>query len=148
MDHFAVEAASETLHAQGFRVTAQRRLILEALEEADEHLDAETLYQRLRKRDRSIGLATVYRTLNVLHQAGLIEQRYLDQDHSRGYYEVHTDEHYHFTCRQCGKVVEFETDLVATMRRELRERYGAQVEVAALHLEGLCADCRIHHEQE
>lgn len=133
------DIAAEKLRAQGLRMTSQRRLILETLENACGHLDAETLYQHASERDQSISLATVYRTLNLLHKAGIIEQRYLDQDHSRGYYEICDEsEHFHFTCSECGKVIEFESDLVAKIRAELRERYGVEVKHTNIHFEGVC----------
>jgi Fe2+ or Zn2+ uptake regulation protein len=135
------ETASETLRARGLRMTSQRKVILEALERADEHLDAETLYERVRKRDQAVGLATVYRTLNVLVKAGLIQQRFLDQDRSRGYYEVDRAEHYHFTCHRCGKVIEFQTGLMGQIRAQLGEQYGVQIGHTYLHFEGLCAEC-------
>lgn len=133
--------ASEVFRAQGLRMTMQRRLILEALEETEEHLDAERLYQRLRARDQSVSLATVYRTLHLLYQAGLIEQRFLDGDQSRGYYEIRDEEHYHFTCRQCGRVIEFESELVEQISQALTAQHGVQVQRARVHFEGLCADC-------
>ncbi len=145
MEHSISEAAAKKLRAQGLRMTSQRRLILEILETAGEHLDAEALYRCARARDASISLATVYRTLNLLHKAGIIEQRFLDQDRSRGYYEVrHEGEHFHFTCLNCGKVIEFETDLVAQIRDELRERHGLEVKYTSIHFEGTClhpTDC-------
>ncbi|MBN1284195.1 MAG: transcriptional repressor [Anaerolineae bacterium] len=140
-----VDTAADKLRAQGLRMTAQRRLVLEILEAANSHLDAEMLHQHARERDQSISLATVYRTLNLLHRAGIIEQRFLDQDHSRGYYEIHDEsEHFHFTCLTCGKVIEFETDLVAQIRAELLEKYGVIVENTRIHFEGRCTrhpDC-------
>lgn len=148
MSQVVYDTASKALRAQGLRMTAQRRLILKTLNEATEHLDAETLYQRLRERDRSVSLATVYRTLNVLHKAGLVDQRFLDQDHSRGFYEIREGkEHYHFTCRGCGQVIEFETELVNRLCRELSARHGVRVQRTALHVEGLCAACLNRREE-
>lgn len=138
------KAAIDKLRARGFRVTPQRRLILKLLEEAGEHLDAGKLYQHARTHDQSISLATVYRTLSLLLKAGLVEQRFLDQDRSRSYYEIAEDEHFHFTCLDCGKVIEFETDLVAKICEELHEKCGLEVQYTRVHFEGTCShypDC-------
>lgn len=122
-------------------MTPQRRLILELLEDANTHLDAEAVYQRAREFDQYASLATVYRTLNLLMRVGIIEQRFLDQERTRSYYEITGGEHYHFTCLDCGKVIEFETSLVDQIKAELREKYGLVVQRARIHFEGTCLDC-------
>src|SRR3990172_6705094 len=94
---------ADSLHTAGLRLTPQRTLILSILNETDEHLDAEGIYDLARSRLPGLNLATVYRTLAVLKHMGLIEQRYFARDHRREYYEaVGKREHYHFTCLGCG----------------------------------------------
>lgn len=125
----------------GRRLTSQRRLILEVLQESDEHLDAEMLYDRAKARDDDIGLATVYRTLAVLKEMGLVEEHRLGEEH--GHYEaVGEGPHYHFTCLGCGKVIEFDTPLVAQVQRELSDRERVSIIGTHLHLSGYCAGCR------
>jgi Fe2+ or Zn2+ uptake regulation protein len=141
MDKLGVDERIEKLRMQGLRLTPQRRLVLDILESTEEHLDAETVYLRALERDESVSLATVYRTLNVLLDSGVIQQRFLDHDRNRGYYELYDKEHFHFTCRACGRVIEFETELVALVRRQVSRQHGVQVQYTGLHLEGLCAEC-------
>jgi len=132
----------DSLRAAGRRITAQRRLVLDVISESREHLDAEGVYSRARKRDPKISLATVYRTLAVLKTEGLVEQRYLARTHEREYYEpVGAREHYHFTCRQCGQAVEFESPRVQEMRSEVQASLGVQVTRACVCLEGYCGTC-------
>lgn len=127
--------------AAGRRLTTQRRLILDVLRQSDEHLDAEALYDRARSYDPDISLATVYRTLAVLKEMGLVEEHRLGEEH--GHYEAVRDEpHYHFTCLGCGKVIEFDTPLVAQAEQELSKREGVHVTSAHLHLSGHCAQCQ------
>jgi len=127
--------------AAGRRLTSQRRLILEVLQESDEHLDAEALHDRAKARDSDIGLATVYRTLAVLKEMGLVEEHRLGEEH--GHYEAVGDgPHYHFTCLGCGKVLEFDTPLVAQIQRELSEREGVSIIGAHLHVSGYCVECQ------
>jgi len=131
----------DTLRAAGRRLTAQRRLILKVLEESDEHLDADALYERVRARDPDVSLATVYRTLAVLKEIGLVEEHRLGEDH--GHYEaVHDEPHYHFTCLRCGKVIEFDTPLMAQIEQELVEQKGVRIASIHLHVSGTCAQCK------
>jgi Fe2+ or Zn2+ uptake regulation protein len=127
--------------AAGRRLTHQRRLILEVLEESDEHLDAEALYDQARIHDPDISLATVYRTLAVFKDMGLVEEHRLGEEH--GHYEPVRDKpHYHFTCLTCGRVIEFDTPLVAQIQQELSEKRGMCVTDAHLYLSGYCAQCQ------
>ncbi len=134
--------ALATLRATGHRITPQRQVILEVVETSAEHLDAEAVFQRAREKDPSISLATVYRTLSVLKDMGLIEQRYLARDHAREHYEpVGAPEHYHFTCLGCRKVVEFQSPRVKQMRGELQRELGLEISHACICLEGYCQAC-------
>jgi len=135
------ERLQDALRGAGRRLTAQRRLILQVLEESDGHLDADALYDRVKARDPDVSLATVYRTLAVLREIGLVEEHRLGEDH--GHYEVVRQEpHYHFTCLRCGKVIEFDTSLVAQVEQELCEQEGVRVTGTHLHVSGHCAQCR------
>ena len=131
----------DAFRATGRRLTAQRRLVLEVLEASDEHLDAEALYDRARMQGSNIILATVYRTLTVLREMGLVEEHRLGEEH--GHYEsVRAGPHYHFTCLGCGRVIEFDTPLVGQIERELCRREDLRVTGAHLHLSGYCAQCQ------
>ena len=128
-------------HAAGRRLTPQRRLILEVLERSDGHLDAEALHDRVKLEDPDISLATVYRTLAVLKEMELVEEHRLGEGHSH-YEPVRDDPHYHFICLGCGKVIEFDTRLVAKIEQELIQREGIQVAETHLRLSGYCAQCQ------
>jgi Fe2+ or Zn2+ uptake regulation protein len=129
------------LRAAGRRLTAQRRLILQVLEESTGHLDADTLYDRVKARDPDVSLATVYRTLALLREIGLVEEHRLGQDH--GHYEaVRQEPHYHFTCLRCDKVIEFDTPLMAQIVQALCEQEGVRVTSTHLHVSGYCPQCR------
>lgn len=136
-----VERAQQVFSRCGMRLTPQRRTILEVLDESDAHLDAEALYHQAKVRDPNISLATVYRTLAVLKQLGLVQQRHLTRDDQRGYYEISSQQHYHFACLRCGRVIEFDTPLIAQIQQEFADEMGVQVIQARLHLEGYCAAC-------
>jgi len=135
------ERLQDALRGAGRRLTAQRRLILQVLEESDGHLDADALYDRVKARDPDVSLATVYRTLAVLREIGLVEEHRLGEDH--GHYEaVREEPHYHFTCLRCGKVIEFDTPLMAQVEQGLCEQEGVRVTSTHLHVSGYCVQCR------
>ncbi|GAB4523413.1 MAG: hypothetical protein Fur0018_06200 [Anaerolineales bacterium] len=130
------------LQEAGLRATPQRVTVLQVLEQSREHLDADAIYQQARSLDDSISLATVYRTLAKFKALGLVKQRYLTSDHTREYYErTNKSEHYHFHCRNCGKVLEVETDRIRQARDELGEQLGIRFTSACICFEGYCAEC-------
>lgn len=136
-----VERAQQAFRRSGMRLTSQRRTILEVLDESEAHLDAEAVYHRAKARDPNISLATVYRTLTALRQIGLVQQRHLTPDDQRGYYEIADQQHYHFTCLRCGRVIEFDTPLIVQIQQTLAKEMGIEVVQARLYLEGYCALC-------
>jgi len=135
---------TEELARRGVRITAQRRAVLETMEQAGGHLDAAELLERASKRAAGLDRATVYRTIDLLKRLGLVDE--LDLMHVEGekhYYEIRPDkEHAHATCVQCGRVEEFVSPLLEQIRREVSRELGFEVEVARLEIGGRCARCR------
>ena len=129
------------LQEGGHRLTRQRWTVLEVLEESREHLDAETLYDRAKARDPNISLATVYRTLALLRETGLVTEHRLGEDHAH-FEAVQETPHYHFTCQECGDVVEFDAPEVSQVVDKLNEREGLKVTTAHLFLTGYCPNCK------
>ena len=132
----------QRLRTAGLRATPQRLLLMQILEGTEEHLDAEALYEQARQQDPRISLATVYRTLSALKEAGLVDQRYFAREHRREYFEAaQPEEHYHFTCLGCGRVIEFSTPLMEQVRRDLEARFGVRFNHACVCFEGFCPEC-------
>lgn len=135
------ERARRLLRAEGRRLTPQRELLLRTLEERGQHLDAEELFMLARERDPRLSLSTVYRTLNVLRDMGLVEELHLGEEHH--HYEVASlGEHHHLVCTSCGSVIEFESPLMEQLKREVAEENDFQVNGIHIDLTGLCARCR------
>jgi Fur family transcriptional regulator, ferric uptake regulator len=140
---------TSSLHTKGMRVTGQRKLILQVLEEAGGHLDAETVFERAHSRDERVSLATVYRTLQLLKEMGLVDQHYVSRQHEREVFEpVGAEEHYHFSCLKCGKVVEFQSPLIDHARQQLTQELGINILHGCACFEGYCADCSQRGEAE
>ena len=125
---------------QGHVFTTQRRLILELLREADGHMDAKELYRRASAKDKSISPATVYRSLNLFRELGLIDEIRLGN--VRCCYEIkQSTDHQHLVCQGCGKVIEFESPLVKKLTDTIRKKYGFKATKIELYLEGYCQKC-------
>lgn len=133
----------EALENQGYRLTSQRRVLVEELQNAEGHIDATELLERANRRDARVNRATVYRTLDLLKKLGLIDE--LDLMHLHGekhYYEARTNrDHIHLACFQCGKVQEFTSPLYEALRKEIQDSCGFAIEVVRLEVGGRCREC-------
>jgi Fur family ferric uptake transcriptional regulator len=136
------EGMTQILQATGRRMTSQRRLLLEVLAESDAHLDAEGIYVLAKERDPNISLATVYRTLKVLKEADIVHERHLDREGQKHFYELAAKTHYHFTCLECGRVIEFESPLIERASHELARELDLEIVHTRVHLDGYCPNCR------
>jgi len=133
----------QELVAQGVRITAQRRVLIEIIQEADGHLDAAALLERAKKRDAQIDRATVYRALELLKKLRLIDE--LDLMHLNGekhFYEVKTTvDHVHLACFHCGRIEEFTSPLFEQLKDEISRKNGFRIRVTRLEVGGQCRVC-------
>ena len=136
------KSVTHIFQAGGRRLTNQRRLVLGVLSECRDHLDAEAIYALAKKRDVRISLATVYRTLKVLKEEGVVQERILDSEGQKHHYEMAAQAHYHFTCLGCGRVIEFESLLIDRASHELAERLDLDVVHTRVNLDGYCPACK------
>lgn len=129
------------LRDSGKRLTRQRQLVLDVLAKSEQHLDAEGVHDQAKARDPNISLATVYRTLSLLKEVGLVEEHRLGEDHAH-FEAVPEEPHYHFTCTRCGRVIEFDAPQVMQVVHRLSEEKGLQVNQVHLLLRGTCDRCQ------
>jgi Fur family ferric uptake transcriptional regulator len=134
------EALSRYLEDHNLKRTRQREVILEAFLSAKGHISSEELHQRVRAENPRIGYTTVYRTMKLLVDAGLAEERHFDDGVAR--YEIEHEHHDHLVCTRCGKIVEFECELIEKTQREIGEQYGFRILRHRHELYGLCPGCR------
>lgn len=118
----------------GLKMTGQRRAILRALEEAKDHPSVEDLYQRAKKLDESISIATVYRTLGLLDELGLVIRHEFQEGYSR--YEVNWDRHYHLVDMDTGKVIEFQNQAFEKLKEQIARELGYEIVEHRLELYG------------
>lgn len=129
---------------RGIRLTAQRRLLVGIIQESPKHLDAATLLKIAKQKDSEIDRATVYRTIVLLKNLGLIDE--LDLMHLEGekhYYEAKTNrDHCHMACFQCGAIMEYASSSFEKLKQDIARQSGFQIRVVRLEAGGLCERCR------
>jgi Fur family transcriptional regulator, ferric uptake regulator len=146
----AVDSIKGSLKERGVRLTRQRQVLLELIDQTGEHLDAERLYQLAKEQDPKINRVTVYRTLKMLKAGGLVDE--LDLMHYGGdqhYYETRLkQEHAHVVCLRCGKVEEFFGDVLQRLRKQVEAHFGFQIMLARTEGGGYCAHCQTLRARE
>lgn len=132
------------LSKRGIRLTRQRRVLLQVMDNAERHLDAGAILERAQKVDSRIHRVTVYRTLDMLKKFGLIDE--LDLLHIHGeqhFYESHGPrDHIHVACLRCGKVREVESRLFEQLKRQIEHDCQIKITVTRTEIGGYCADCK------
>ncbi|WP_237036356.1 Fur family transcriptional regulator [Mediannikoviicoccus vaginalis] len=132
------------LQNNGYKITKQREVIFETLlENSSEHLSPEELHLIVNKKDKDIGIATVYRTLQLFEELNLVYK--LNFDDNRYRYELTRDEehqHHHLICTQCNKVEEVSYDLTSDIEESIRKNYGFKVTNYVLKFFGICSQCQ------
>src|ERR1700704_1770652 len=133
----------QAVAARGIRMTRQRRVILQVMDDAEQHLDVDQILDRALKIDPGVHLVTVYRTIDLLKKHGLIDE--LDLLHLRGdrhYYEPHgPHDHNPVACLRCGKVREFESRLYEQLKEQIARDFNMQVTVSRTEVGGYCEEC-------
>ena len=119
---------------KGLKMTGQRRTILKVLGEAEDHPSVESVYERARALDSSISMATVYRTLNLLHEMGLAARHEFKENFSR--FELNMDHHHHLIDIESGQVIEFQNREIEEMKQEIARKLGYDLVECRLELYG------------
>ncbi len=131
----------EELQTRGIRVTPQRAIIFEAIEQLEGHITAEDIYEEVQKVNPYVSLATVYRTLELLQGLSLINQTNFGR--SQTYFALKNHgPHHHLVCAECGRIEEFSDELLACIRADLETQYGFEAHTDHMSIFGLCQQCR------
>ena len=147
------ETVKGLLRKAGLKVTNQRMIVLDIIaSHPAEHLTAEEIYDLAKVNSPEIGLATIYRTVQVLLDLHVIDKVTFDDGFTR--YELNGEEsasghrHHHAICTGCGKVYSLESDLLDSLEAEVMEKLGFLVMNHEVKLYGLCSECRKNEEKK
>lgn len=126
------------LAARNLKQTKQRRTIVEAFVDLATHVSAEELHDQIRALGHNIGLATIYRTLNLLKEAGIVDQKQFAD--GRSVFEVDFPDHHHdhLICLDCGTVIEFENDAIEKLQEKVAKSHKFRLTSHSLELFGHC----------
>jgi Fur family ferric uptake transcriptional regulator len=128
------------LEKHSYKHTKQRDVILEAFLDCSGHITSDELYSSLRSSNPNIGYTTVYRTLKLLCEAGIAQERHFDDGVAR--YERTQAHHDHLVCTHCGKIVEFESEIIELTQEKIALQYGFRLERHRHELYGACTECQ------
>lgn len=134
----------EKLKEKGCKLTMQRRSVLDVLTEYNsEHLSTEQIYDKVKEKFPEIGLATVYRTVQLFEEMGIVDRLNFDDGCSR--FELASDNtvhhHHHLICEVCSKVYEVENDLLEEIEKEIERKYQFKIHDHNVMFYGTCKDC-------
>jgi Fur family ferric uptake transcriptional regulator len=141
----------QKLAGYGFRLTAAREAVLDVLTNTDDHLSAEDIFFTIHATHPAIGLTTVYRTLELLEQTGIIHK--FEFGHGRARYELseensHKEHHHHLICKKCKKIIDYtefaevEREYIEKAEKGLEKKYGFDIDDHLIHFYGICAECK------
>ena len=133
-------ALARYLEEHNLKHTKQRDAILDAFLVAKGHITSEEIYQQVRAMNPNIGHTTVYRTLKLLCEAGVAQERHFDDGVAR--YEVEHEHHDHLVCLGCGKIVEFECESIENSQNSIAAEHGFRLLRHRHELYGYCPACQ------
>ena len=135
-------SCGQALREAGYRLTPQRMTVVEALHSADRHISAEEIYAQVRAKYPYVNVSTVYRTLELLKELGLVT----DADFGDGCIRYHPAEkghHHHLVCQKCGKIIDLPEAALSALEETLFHDHHFKADLKHLAIFGLCADCQI-----
>ncbi len=130
---------SRYLEEHNLKHTQQREAILVAFLEATGHITSEEIHTRVRVGHPNIGYTTVYRTMKLLCDAGLASERHFEEGVTL--YEIEHEHHDHLVCLRCGKIIEFECEMIERTQQEIADRYRFRILRHRHELYGHCSAC-------
>jgi Fe2+ or Zn2+ uptake regulation protein len=139
---------AEEMRGRGYRVTPQRAVILETVAHMQGHISAQQVFEQAEQRLPGLNIATVYRTLDTLQEAGLVDKLSLGSETDRYSLRDSSHPHGHLICECCGAIVELDPSLLQEMAQTVEEQTGHKIDYAHLTLPGICQACSQSKEKE
>ncbi|MCL6589295.1 MAG: transcriptional repressor [Firmicutes bacterium] len=135
------EVLENYLREKNLKITGQRKLILDAFLNNEEHISAEELYDRLKKDYPRIGLATIYRTLKLLSECGLANEIHFSEGVTRYEHLFGHEHHDHLICLNCGKYIEVLDPEIEELQSRLAQKNNFQILRHRMEIYGICREC-------
>jgi Fur family ferric uptake transcriptional regulator len=127
------------IHDRGLKSTRQRDDIASWFFAVKGHLSADQIYREIQKVSPGIGFSTVYRTMKLLCESGLVSERHFGN--AEALYENVSSHHDHCICTSCGRIIEFENEKIEQLQQDVAARFGFRLESHKMELYGRCAEC-------
>ncbi|OWZ83855.1 Fur family transcriptional regulator [Natranaerobius trueperi] len=125
-----------------YKLTPQREAILEIfLENPDWHLSAKEILNLVSKKYPNIGIATVYRSLKILEELGIIQEINFEEDQNRYELTISQQEHHHLLCLKCQSIIEIRYDLLENLKDSILNEHNFEVKDLKLQFHGYCSKC-------
>ena len=138
-----MEEVKELFKKEGYKLTTQRRAILDVIVENQEnHLNPEEIYNIVKISYPEIGIATVYRTLQLLESLNIIYKLNFDDGFNRYELNVNSENHHHLICVKCGEIKEVKLGLLEKLENEIEKENGFKIVDHNVKFFGYCADCQ------
>lgn len=140
---FNFDRVKEKFKKEGYKLTTQRRAILDVIiANQEKHLSPEEIYNMVKANYPEIGIVTVYRTLQLLEKLNIIYKLNFDDGYNRYELNISSDNHHHLICMQCGKITEVTLDLLERLEKEIEEENGFKIVDHNVKFFGYCMDCQ------
>lgn len=141
-DHGPEERLREHLKARNLRMTPERLMVLQGAMSQSGHFDADELLESLRRSNREVSRATLYRTLDHLAEAGLVKRHHFGEGHARFESVFDRAHHDHMVCHRCGAVIEFVSEEIETLQDQICEQHGFLALGHVHQIFGICRNCQ------
>lgn len=136
----SVDELVSKLRTSGVRITAPRRMVIDALVESGSHVTADDLLRRVRRSHPEVSTSSIYRTMELLTDHGVVQHVHLG--HGPAQYHLADEHHAHLVCNRCGAVTELDPDVSAPFAERVAQELGFELDLGHFALTGWCARCR------
>lgn len=137
-----LEKLTDKLSSNNYKLTSQRKDILKVLlKNSNRHLSAEELYVEVKKINPDVGLATIYRSLEIFSEIGIVHQLDFDKNFKRYELNLEGKHHHHLICNKCGKIIEFNDEVLEKFEKNLEKDYNFRIYDHRIKFFGVCEEC-------
>jgi len=131
----------ESLSSKGFKITKQRKQILDFILKTKGHFEIEDLVYKMKKKNKDVSRATIYRTISLLKELGFVEE-VIKYDNKTIYEIAGKGHHDHLICIKCGKIIEFEDKNIEKLQNKICKKYNFKPIYHRLEIFGICEECQ------